>query len=31
VIRRVGFSVTAMHLAAGKCAFCKTPIAGVWA
>ncbi|MGD0899847.1 MAG: AmmeMemoRadiSam system radical SAM enzyme [Thermoguttaceae bacterium] len=30
VIERTGFSVTAMHLAAGKCDSCRTPIAGVW-
>ena len=31
VIQRVGFSVTTTRLAGGKCEFCKTPIAGVWA
>jgi pyruvate formate lyase activating enzyme len=31
VIERDVFSVTAFHLTAGKCRFCGTPIAGVWA
>lgn len=31
VIERQGFFVTATHLAAGKCTWCGTPIAGVWA
>ena len=30
VIVRTGFFVTEMHIVDGKCAFCGTPIAGVW-
>ena len=30
IVERDVFSVTAYHLAAGKCRFCGTPIAGVW-
>ncbi|MCX6935298.1 MAG: AmmeMemoRadiSam system radical SAM enzyme [Verrucomicrobia bacterium] len=30
VVERDVFSVTAYHIAAGKCSFCGTPIAGVW-
>jgi len=30
VIERSGFFVTANHLAGGRCAFCRYPIAGVW-
>jgi pyruvate formate lyase activating enzyme len=30
IIERDGFSITAYRLAAGKCRFCGTPIAGVW-
>jgi pyruvate formate lyase activating enzyme len=30
VIRRDSMFVTEMHLRDGKCAFCATPIAGVW-
>ena len=30
VIERAGFYIRAMHLDAGKCASCGTPIAGVW-
>ncbi len=31
VIERRGFFVTAQHLDAGRCAACRTTIAGVWA
>ena len=31
VVERTVFAVTAMHLDAGKCRFCSTPIPGVWA
>jgi len=30
VIDRVGFFVKAIHMKDGKCAYCGTPIAGVW-
>lgn len=30
VIERVGFFVKAIHMKDGKCAYCGTPIAGVW-
>lgn len=30
VINRVGFFVKAIHMKDGKCAYCGTPIAGVW-
>jgi len=30
VVRRSGFFVTAMHVTAGRCAFCRRAIAGVW-
>lgn len=30
VIERVGFFVKSMHMKDGKCAYCGTPIAGVW-
>lgn len=31
VIRRADFFVTAVHLRAGRCAWCGSPVAGVWA
>ena len=31
VVERTVFAVTAMHLDAGRCRFCSTPIPGVWA
>jgi pyruvate formate lyase activating enzyme len=31
VIERDIFAVTAFRLTAGKCRFCGTPVAGVWA
>jgi pyruvate formate lyase activating enzyme len=31
VIRRDNFFVTEMNVKEGRCAFCRTPIAGVWA
>lgn len=30
VIHRSGFFVTEIHIEQGRCAFCRTPIAGVW-
>ena len=30
VIARTGFFVTENHIIQGRCAFCRTPIAGVW-
>jgi pyruvate formate lyase activating enzyme len=31
VIRRADFFVTAVHVRAGRCAWCGSPVAGVWA
>lgn len=31
VIQRTGFFVTAQNLDSGRCRYCRTPIAGVWA
>jgi pyruvate formate lyase activating enzyme len=31
VVRRSGFFVTETHLQEGRCAFCRQPVAGVWA
>jgi pyruvate formate lyase activating enzyme len=30
LIRRTGFAVNAYHIKAGRCAYCGTPIPGVW-
>ncbi len=30
IIQRAGMATTAIHLADGRCAYCGTPIAGVW-
>ena len=31
VVGRTGFFVTELHLAQGRCRYCRTPVAGVWA
>ena len=30
LVERQGYHITAFHIAAGRCRFCGTPIAGVW-
>jgi len=31
VVERLGFTIKAMHLRAGRCEYCREPIPGVWA